>query len=217
MSDSTSDSGLAADFAEHYLDTHPVRMGPGRTPAVLVVDFIEGFTCAESPLGGDWDREVERTGALIRAARAASLPVVFTTVEFLPEEAHTLLMALKTPRITVLTRRSRWCEVDHRLPNRADDLVISKKYGSAFFGTSLASQLHVLNVDTLLIAGCVTSGCVRASAVDAVQSGFRPLVIREAVGDRSRLAHEANLLDIERRYGDVISLDDAISIIEDLQ
>jgi maleamate amidohydrolase len=77
--------------------------------------------------------------------------------------------------------------------------------------------LHVLGVDTLLIGGCVTSGCVRASAVDAVQNGFRPLVVREAVGDRSELANEANLLDIERRYGDVVTLDEAIAIIEDLQ
>lgn len=217
MSEATAGSDFAAAFAASYLDSPSARMGAGNAPAVLVVDFIEGFTSAESPLGGDWDREVRQAAALTQVAREASLPVIFTTVEFLPEEARTLLMALKTPHISVLTRGSRWCEIDHRLPQHEGDLVITKKYGSAFFGTSLASQLQVLRVDTLLIAGCVTSGCVRASAVDAVQSGFRPLVVREAVGDRSHLAHEANLLDIERRYGDVVSLDDAISIIEELK
>lgn len=138
---------LAADFAARYLNGPPARMGPGRAPAVLVVDFIEGFTCAESPLGGDWDREVRHAAMLVRAAQAASLPVIFTTVEFLPKEAHTLLMVLKTPRIAVLGKGSRWCEIDNRLPRQARDLVVSKKYGSAFFGTSLASQLHVMNVD----------------------------------------------------------------------
>jgi nicotinamidase-related amidase len=206
-----------SSFAERYLDSHAPSMGAGKSPAVLVVDFIEGFTNAESPLGGDWDAPVRNAARMLRAARAASVPVIFTTVEFLPEEVPTLLMALKTPQIAVLTRGSKWCEVDHRLSRQERDLVVSKKYGSAFFGTSLASQLHVLGVDTLLIGGCVTSGCVRASAVDAVQNGFRPLVVREAVGDRSELANEANLLDIERRYGDVVTLDEAIAIIEDLQ
>jgi nicotinamidase-related amidase len=207
----------ASSFAERYLDSHAPPMGAGKAPAVLVVDFIEGFTNAESPLGCDWGVPVRNAARMVRAARAASLPVIFTTVEFLPEEVPTLLMALKTPQIAVLTRGSKWCEVDHRLSRQERDLVVSKKYGSAFFGTSLASQLHVLGVDTLLIAGCVTSGCVRASAVDAVQNGFRPLVVREAVGDRSELANEANLLDIERRYGDVIALDEAVAMIEDLQ
>lgn len=206
-----------AAFADRYLDGIAPRLGAGKAPAVLVVDFIEGFTSPESPLGGGWDAQVQSAARLLHAARAASLPVVFTTVEFLPGEIPTLLMAVKTPRIAVLTRGSKWCEVDQRLSRRDSDLVISKKYGSAFFGTSLASQLHVMGVDTLFVAGCVTSGCVRASAVDAVQSGFRPLVVREAVGDRSELASEANLLDIERRYGDVVGLDQAITIIEGLQ
>jgi maleamate amidohydrolase len=94
-----------------------------------------------------------------------------------------------------------------------EDLIVSKKHGSAFFGTALASQLQLMNVDTLLICGCVTSGCVRATAVDASQSGFRPAVIREAVADRSPLAHEANLIDIEQRYGDVISLQRALDYL----
>ena len=109
-----------------------------------------------------------------------------------------------------------WTDIDPRLPKKDQDIIISKKYGSAFFGTSLATQLQVLNIDTLLISGCVTSACVRASAVDAVQNGFRPIVVRETVGDRSLLAHEANLIDIEQRYGDVISLQEASQYLQSL-
>ncbi|MEX2122730.1 MAG: isochorismatase family protein [Woeseia sp.] len=210
----TATDPFIAEFRRRYMEHKPPSLGIGRRPAVLVVDFIEGFTNPESPLAGDWDLQVRNTAELIRAARkAVSMPVIFTTVEFLPQDVPTLLMALKTPRIAVLSKGSKWCDVDHRLPRTADDIVISKKYGSAFFGTSLASQLHVLGIDTLFIAGCVTSGCVRASAVDAAQSGFRPIVIREAVGDRSALANEANLLDIECRYGDVISMQAAMQYL----
>jgi maleamate amidohydrolase len=104
--------------------------------------------------------------------------------------------------------------VDHRLPRLEQDIIISKKYGSAFFATSLAAQLQVLKIDTLLISGCVTSACVRASAIDAVQNGFRPIIVRETVGDRSVLAHEANLMDIEQRYGDVISMQEALQYLQ---
>jgi maleamate amidohydrolase len=99
------------------------------------------------------------------------------------------------------------------LPRRDSDLVVSKQHGSAFFGTELAPQLSERGIDTLLICGCVTSGCVRASAVDAAQHGFRPLVVREAVGDRSPLANEANLIDIDQRYGDVVTLKEALDYL----
>src|SRR5690606_3213823 len=145
-----------SDFTARYLDSEAPRLGAGKAPAVLVVDFIEGFTNAESPLSHDWDTPVANTARLLDAARAAGVPVIFTTVEFYPEEIPTLLMAIKTPRIGVLTKGSKWCEIDHRLGRRGSDIVISKKYGSAFFATSLASQLYVLGVDTLLISGCVT-------------------------------------------------------------
>ena len=188
-------------------------MGIGNKPALLIIDFIEGFTNSESGLGANWDKEVSNTAILIGEARKKELPVFFTTVEFTAADLKTNLLALKTSRIDNLMQGSRWTDIDSRLPRTEQDIVISKKYGSAFFATSLASQLQVLNIDTLLISGCVTSACVRASAVDACQHGFRPIVIRETVGDRSQLAHEANLMDIEQRYGDVISLEEAIQYL----
>jgi maleamate amidohydrolase len=191
-----------------------IALGPGIRPAVLVVDFIEGFTHPDSPFGGPWDVPVARTAHLLRVAHSRSVPAIFTTVEYDPPDLETNLLIRKAPGVAALGRGTRWTNVDGRLPRHATDVLISKKHGSAFFGTDLVARLEAMEIDTLLIAGCVTSGCVRASAVDAAQHGFRPLVVREAVGDRSPLAHEANLHDIDARYGDVVSLEQACRYLE---
>jgi nicotinamidase-related amidase len=177
------------------------------------VDFIEGFTSRESPFGGPWDQPIAHTVELLRVAHPEGIPALFTTVEFDPPDLEDNLLIRKAPAVAALTRGAKWTQVDRRLPRHADDIVISKKHGSAFFGTDLAWRLRMMEIDTLLIAGCVTSGCVRASAVDAAQHGLRPLVVREAVADRSPLANEANLLDIEARYGDVVSIEQALEYL----
>ncbi len=197
-----------------YLHREPIALGPGQRPAVLVVDFIEGFTSIQSPFGGPWDDAIAVTADLLRDAHRNDVPAIFTTVEFDPQDAEKNLLIRKAPAVAALARGSHWTNIDHRLPRHATDQVISKKHGSAFFGTDLAARLQAMQIDTLLIAGCVTSGCVRASAVDAAQYGFRPLVVREAVGDRSPLANEANLMDIAARYGDVISIEEARSYLQ---
>jgi maleamate amidohydrolase len=193
----------------NYLPRQPPTLGCGRRPALLVVDFIEGFTNPASPFGGPWDDAVEHTTELLLIAHRQKVPAVFTTVEFDTDDLEQNLLIRKAPSVAALRRGSAWTSVDHRLPRHPTDVVISKKHGSAFFGTDLAARLAAMQIDTLLIAGCVTSGCIRASAVDAAQYGFRPLVVREAVGDRSPLANEANLLDIEARYGDVVTMQQA--------
>ena len=204
---------LVEELRRHYLHKEPTPLGPGARLALLVVDFIEGFTSIQSPFGGPWDEAIAHTANLLRDAHANYVPVIFTSVEFDSSDLETNLLIRKAPAVAALTRGSHWTNVDHRLPRHPTDLVISKKHGSAFFGTDLAARLQAMHTDTLLIAGCVTSGCVRASAVDAAQCGFRPLVVREAVGDRSVLAHEANLLDIAARYGDVISIGEGRGIV----
>lgn len=206
---------LISAMRELYPCSKPRELGMGKRPALLVVDFIEGFTNARSPLGGPWDEQIGHTATLLACARSVDLPVIFTTVEYEEGDLSTNLLAQKTPGIRILLKGSEWTAIDHRLGAAKGDLVISKKYGSAFFGTSLAAQLQVLGIDSLLLSGCVTSGCVRASAVDAVQSGFRTAVVRETVGDRSLPANEANLIDIEQRYGDVISLEQAMRYLLD--
>ena len=204
---------LRKEIELHYAASKAPRMGMGDNPALLIVDFVEGFTNTNSPLAGSWDKEVTYTAKLLEVAREKDLPIVFTTVEFDESDLKTNLLYLKTPGIKTLIKGSDFTRIDHRLVPDKGNLIVSKKYGSAFFGTPLAAQLHVLNIDTILISGCVTSGCVRASAVDAAQSGFRPMVVRETVGDRSELANLTNLIDIEQRYGDVISFTQACQYI----
>ena len=207
---------LIGQMRRHYLCGTPPTLGPGSRPALLVIDFIEGFTHPESPLAGPWDGEIERTAVLLKEAQQKSIPAIFTTVEYQQADLQHNLLIAKAPRVAALAKGSRWSEVDHRLPRTAGDLVIAKKHGSAFFGTPLVSQLQMLRIDTLLVAGCVTSGCVRASVVDAAQYGFRTLVVREAVADRSALANETNLLDMQARYADIVSCEQALSWMKKL-
>ncbi|MDY6946379.1 MAG: isochorismatase family protein [Pseudomonadota bacterium] len=207
---------LIAQLQRHYLSSKPPSLGAGTRPALLVVDFIEGFTNPDSPLAGCWDDALEHTAALLREAQQKLIPAIFTTVEYEPADLQHNLLIAKAPRVAALMKGSQWTAVDHRLPRDAGSLVIAKKHGSAFFGTALVSQLQMLRIDTLLVAGCVTSGCVRASVVDAAQYGFRALVCRDAVADRSALAHEANLLDMQARYADVISSEQALAWLKKL-
>jgi nicotinamidase-related amidase len=188
--------------------------GFGSRPAVVVVDLVEGFTDRESPLGADLDDVVESTRTLLDAARTAGVPVLFTTVVYdeANERASTVFRR-KVPALDVLRPGSRWIEVDARLGRRPDEPVITKAFASAFFGTALTSML--VGRDTLVVCGVSTSGCVRATVVDAVQHGLIPVVPRECVGDRWPAAHEANLFDIEAKYGDVVALSAAVSAVHE--
>jgi len=188
--------------------------GFGSRPAVVVVDLLEGFTDPESPLGADLDDVVASTRTLLDAARSAGVPVLFTTVVY--DEANERAAAVflrKVPALEVLRPGSRWIEVDGRLGRRDDEPVLAKAFASAFFGTPLAPML--VGRDTLVVCGASTSGCVRATVVDAVQHGLAPIVPRECVGDRWPAAHEASLFDIEAKYGDVVSLSAAVGAVHE--
>jgi len=182
------------------------RVGFGSRPAVIVVDYIVGFTDLQSPLAANLDRELKATLSLLRAARSKNVPVVFTTVAYDENCREAGVFIRKVPSLRVLAAGTRWIEIDARLKRQSDELLLVKRFASSFFGTHLASHLTFLGVDTLIVTGCTTSGCVRATAVDGMQHGFRVIVPRECVGDRAPDAHEANLLDIDAKYGDVVSL-----------
>ncbi|MEM7049231.1 MAG: isochorismatase family protein [Acidobacteriota bacterium] len=191
-------------------------VGFGRRPAVLVIDFIRGFTDPQSPLGADLKAEVTATARLLAAARGHELPVLFTTTAYGPGLRDAGLFPKKIPSLEILLRGSRWVEVDERLERRPEETLIEKKYASAFFGTALAAELTAAGVDTLLVCGATTSGCVRATVVDALQHGFRPIVPVECVGDRAPQPHAANLRDIEGKYGDLVSVEEAITALDRL-
>ncbi|MBS1886151.1 MAG: isochorismatase family protein [Actinobacteria bacterium] len=191
------------------------RVPRGRRPAVLVVDLSRGFTDERYPTGADLTSAVESTARLIGVARAAGAPTIFTTIAYEPAdvEGEASGWLRKAAGLAILRAGSPLAEIDPRLPREPTDPLVVKKGASAFFGTELAATLVSLGVDTLLICGATTSGCVRASAVDAAQYGFAVLVPEACVGDRASAPHEANLFDIDAKYGDVIGLDDALEFL----
>lgn len=192
------------------------RVGFGSRPALLIIDFIRAFTDLSSPLASNLDAEVAATGRLLEAARSMGLPIAFTTVEYDEGFRDAGVFIKKVPSLSVLRKGTPLVEIDERLKPLPGEHILVKKYASAFFGTSLASTLTAAGVDTVIIAGCTTSGCVRASAVDSCQHGFRTIVVREAVGDRAPQPHEANLFDIDAKYGDVVSLEEALAYLKGL-
>ncbi len=207
-----STEGVLAD----YRDKGFVReVGFGDSPAILVVDLILGFTRPESPLGSDLDSVVEATRRLLDTGRLAGAPILFTTTSYGRELRDAGLFPRKVPALAILREGSEEVLLDPRLERRPEETLIKKKYASAFFGTALASELTSAGVDTLIVCGATTSGCVRASVVDALQHGFRPIVPLECVGDRSSEAHEANLMDIQGKYGDLVSLARARDYLKD--
>jgi maleamate amidohydrolase len=190
------------------------RLGFGDSPALLVVDFMRAFTDPEHPFGSVLDVEVEQTCRLLAAARSRRLPAIFTCAAYdAPDLADAGLWARKVPASASLRTGSADVALDARLERRDDEQLLVKKYASAFFGTDLASRLTTIGADTVLLAGCSTSGCVRATAVDALQHGFRAIVVREAVGDRNRAAHEQSLFDLDAKYADVVSVEDALAYL----
>ena len=187
----------------------------GARPALVVVDLTRGFTSSDFPLGADLTDVVESTNTVIAAARDRGLPVVFTRIAYTDAEARGASVAWlnKSPGLRSLLEGSAAAELDPRLARERDDVVITKKGASAFFGTGIAATLVALGADTIVVCGATTSGCVRASVVDGVQSGFPVLVVRQCVGDRAEGPHEANLFDIDQKYGDVVELGDAVSYL----
>ena len=189
----------------------------GDRPAVLVIDFSCGFTDPECPLGSDLTSEVEATRRLLDAARAKGLPVVFTTIAFEPSLKDGGLWMQKVPSLAVLQLGGAWAELDPRLGARDDETVIVKKGASGFFGTNLASVLVSQGVDSVILCGATTSGCVRATAIDLLQYGWPTVVPRECVGDRAQAPHDANLFDIQAKYADVVSVEDALAYVAEVE
>jgi len=186
----------------------------GRRPAVLVVDFSCGFTDPACRLGADLSAEVEATRRLLDVARARGIPVLFTTIAFEPSLEDGGLWLQKVPTLGELQLGGHWVEIDPRLGAHEDETVIVKKGASGFFGTNLAAVLVSQNVDSVILCGATTSGCVRATAIDLLQYGWPTLVPRECVGDRAQAPHEANLFDIQAKYADVVSVEEAIAYVE---
>jgi maleamate amidohydrolase len=189
----------------------------GIRPAVLVVDFSRGFTDPGSTLGSDLTPEVEATRRLLAVAREREVPIIFTTIGFESNMKDGSLWLQKMPALAELQIGGKWVEIDPRLGRREDEVVVLKKGASAFFGTNLPSILVSQGVDTIVLCGATTSGCIRASAIDLLQYGYPTLVPRECIGDRAQGPHEANLVDIQAKYADVVSVEEALAYLENVE
>lgn len=189
-------------------------IGYGERPALIVIDLVQGFTNPELPLGADLSAQLAETRRLLDAARQAEIPVYYTTVSYEERDMRDAgIWAKKMAGLMTLRAGAPEVNVDPSLGRLPEEPLIVKKYASAFFGTDLLTRLNSLRADTLLICGCTTSGCVRASAVDAVQNGLRPIVVKEAVGDRAQDAHEQSLFDLQAKYADVVGVEEALEYL----
>jgi nicotinamidase-related amidase len=189
------------------------RIGFGERPAVVCVDLVKGFTDPAAPMGlQSFGEVVAPTRRVLDAARAAGVPVVLVGSEYDPDFRDAGAWERKVTHAGIV-RGSEWVEFDEGLGRRDSDHVVYKQYPSSFFATDLQSRLVNLGVDTVIVTGAATSGCVRATAVDAVQHGFRVAVVRDAVGDRELLPHLASLFDLDTKYADVVDADAVIAYL----
>lgn len=194
------------------------RLSPGRRPALLVIDFVRAYLVEGSPLYAGVEQARTDCVTLLNAARAADIPIIHTNVVYQPGGRDGGVFFRKVPALTCFEAGAHpdLAAFAEGLEPQSGETVISKQYASAFFGTTLASTLTALAVDTVLIAGLSTSGCVRASTVDCCQHGFIPIVVREAVGDRAAGPHEANLFDLQAKYAEVAGLGDVVNYLRSL-
>ena len=202
---------------DNYTGVFDGKVGFGRNPAVVVIDFTLAYTTPGSPFFAEGVvRAVADTVPLLQAARAAGIPVIHTKVMYHPSGADGGWFVRKVPALRKLVPGEPLAEIDPKVAPLPEEVVIVKQYPSPFFGTPLAPMLATLGVDTLILAGCSTSGCVRAGALDGVQHGYRVIVPRECVGDRHDGPHDANLFDINAKYGDVVGRDEVIQYLANL-
>ncbi len=191
---------------EHY------PQGLGVRPALIVVDVVNGFTDPACPLGSEADDVVAANCLLMDAFHAANLPIVLTTVIYRSPEQGTVFRS-RLPDLNLLVPNSPWVEFDPRLPILDSDIRLEKRHASCFHGTDLDETLRSLNVDSIVVTGLTTSGCVRATAVDGLQNDYRVVVPREATGDRNPDAHLANLFDLNAKYADVLSVAEVLAAL----
>lgn len=190
------------------------RMGFGHRPAILVIDFTVGFNDPNAFGGGNISAAIDRTVTLLEVGRRLGLPIAHTRIVYADDGSDAGIHCLKVPRLKTLTETSPMGQFVPSMTPHAGEIVVRKRLPSAFFETGLHGILHARGVDTVIIAGCTTSGCVRASTLDAMCHGFRPIVASDCVGDRAIGPHEANLFDLGQKYADVLPLSEIVEHLE---
>lgn len=201
------------ELNQNYASAFDGKLEFGKKPALLIVDFVMAYLDKSSPLYAGVENALESNERLLTACRKAQVPVIFTNVEYTAGGADGGLFYRKVPALKLFDAGSPMGAFPDSLKPQADEIIVTKQYASAFFGTPLASTLTAMGIDTLLITGLSTSGCVRATAQDALQHGFKPFVVSDACGDRHPAPHEANLFDLQAKYAEVIDEAEAMAAI----
>ena len=205
--------GERNDLTANYAGAFDGHLPFGQAPALLIVDFVMAYCDPASPLYAAPETALASTARLLAAARDTNVPVIFTTVVYQAGGLDGGLFYRKVPALKAFDQGSPMGAFPPALTPLPNELIVTKQYASAFFGTTLASTLTAASIDTLLITGCSTSGCVRATALDALQHGFAPFVVREGCADRHPAPHEANLFDLQAKYAEVISQNEALDLL----
>jgi len=181
--------------------------------ALIVVDMTKGFIDPNSPLGFECNDLIESNQRLIDIFREKDLPIFFTTTIY-SKDSEATIFRKKIPDLNILSNDSEWVEFTSKIKPKSSEFIIEKKYASAFFNTNLYSELNLMGIDTVVITGVTTSGCVRATAVDGLQNNFVTIVVEDCVGDRNLNSHEVNLHDLNAKYADIVSSSDLITEIK---
>lgn len=187
------------------------RLGFGRWPALIIVDFVMAYLEPESPLYAGVEDTLESCKRVLAAARQAEIPVVFTNVSYHSDGTDGGIFFRKVGALKVFVHGSPLGNFPKGLQPKAGEVVVTKQYASAFFGTSLCATLTSQGIDTLIVTGLTTSGCVRATALDAMQYGFVPIVVSDACGDRDERPQQSNLFDLQAKYADVLAESEVIA------
>ena len=195
---------MSQDLSDNYKGAFDGSLGFGKRPALILIDLVQAYFDANSPLYAGVEDTLASAVRVRDAARSAGIPVFYTNVVYEEGGADGGVFFRKVPALEVFVKGNPLGEWPDGLDPADDEFIISKQYASAFFGTSLAATLTANGIDTLIITGVTTSGCIRATCIDTVSHGFIPIVVADACGDRHAAPHEANLFDMNAKYGDVV-------------
>jgi maleamate amidohydrolase len=207
---------MTDELNENYKGAFDGSLGFGDKPALILVDLVRAYFDKDSPLYAGVEEALASAIRIREAARAAGVTVIYTNVVYKEDGSDGGVFYRKVPALSAFVRGNPMGDWPDGLDPSGDELVISKQYASAFFGTPLTEALNAEEIDTLIITGVSTSGCIRATCVDACSSGFIPIVVSDACGDRHQAPHDANLFDMNAKYGDVVDEDTVIKYLKDL-
>ncbi|HNP65033.1 MAG TPA: isochorismatase family protein [Woeseiaceae bacterium] len=205
---------MTENLSANYKKAYDNRLGFGRRPALILVDFVQAYFDRGCDLYAGVENALASALRVRNAARGAGIPVIYTNVVYHSDGADGGVFFRKAPVLKNFVLGNPMGDWPKDLQPAAGELVISKQYPSAFFGTSLASTLRVMEIDTLVITGVTTSGCIRATCVDAMSHGFIPIVVEDACGDRHEAPHNANLFDMNAKYADVVTEVEAVDYLK---